>query len=270
MTTGATGQLGLALPVQGELDGTWGDTVNNGITQYVNIAVAGTLTFDGDGAITLANTTGDASASNIGATTAQYMAIRVTGTLTTAKVITAPSYSKSYIVDNAATGSTVTFKAAGQTGISVAAGEKAVAYFNGTDYVKISSSTATAGFVTLNGVETLTNKRITPRINSQTTISSPWAWNSDSFDQQQFTALANALTISADAGTPTDGQKTIFRFLDNGTARALTWTTGTAKSFRAVGVTLPTTTVPNKTTYVGCIYNSNASRWDAVAALTEI
>ncbi len=40
MTTGATGQLGLALPVQGELSGTWGDTVNNGITQYTNIAIA--------------------------------------------------------------------------------------------------------------------------------------------------------------------------------------------------------------------------------------
>ena len=44
MTTGATGQLGLALPVQGELSGTWGDTVNNGITQYTNIAIAATLT----------------------------------------------------------------------------------------------------------------------------------------------------------------------------------------------------------------------------------
>ena len=122
MTTGATGQLGLALPVQGELSGTWGNTVNNGITQYVNIAVAGTLSFSGDGAVTLANTTGDGSASNIGSTTAQYMAIRVTGTLTTAKIITAPSYSKTYVVDNAATGSTVTFKAAGQTGVSVGLG----------------------------------------------------------------------------------------------------------------------------------------------------
>lgn len=270
MTTGATGQLGLALPVQGELSGTWGNTVNNGITEYVNIAISGTLSFAGDGAITLANTTGDASATNIGSTTAQYMAIRVTGTLTTTKIITAPSYSKTYLVDNSATGGSVTFKASGQTGVSVAVGELAVVYFNGTDYVKVSSSTATAGYVTLNGVETLTNKRITPRINSQTTTSSPWAWNSDSYDQQEFTALANALTINADAGTPTDGQKTVFRFLDNGTARALTWTTGSSKSFRAVGITLPTTTVANKTTYVGCIYNTSASRWDAVATVTEI
>ena len=175
MTTGTTGQLGLALPVQGELSGTWGNTVNNGITEYTNIAIAGTLSFAGDGAITLANTTGDASATNIGSTTAQYMAIRVTGTLTTAKIITAPSYSKTYVVDNAATGSTVTFKAAGQTGVSIAVGEKALVFFNGTDYVKVSStvnsgvtsftagttgltpSTATTGAVTLAGILAVAN-----------------------------------------------------------------------------------------------------------------
>ena len=139
-----TGQLGLVTPTQGTLSGTWGDTVNNGITEYVNIAIAGTLSFAGDGAITLANTTGSASATNIGSTTAQYMIIRVTGTLTTAKVITAPSYSKIYMVENAATGGVVTFKASGQTGVSVAVGEECFVYFNGTDYVKVASSLITA------------------------------------------------------------------------------------------------------------------------------
>lgn len=128
---------------------------------------------------------------------------------------------------------------------------------------------ALASIATYAGTETLTNKRITARVNVQTTTASPWAWNSNSYDQQEFTALANALTINADAGTPTDGQKTIFRFQDNGTARVLTWTTGTAKSFRAIGVTLPTTTVINKTVYIGCIYNSADTRWDAVAVAQE-
>jgi hypothetical protein len=135
-----TGQLGLVTPTQGTLSGTWGDTVNNGITEYVNIAIAGTLSFSGDGAITLANTLGDASASNIGSTTAQYMVIRVTGTQTVAKVITGPSYSKLYMVDHAGATSAVTFKAAGQTGVSIAVGEKCFVYYNGTDYVKIAST----------------------------------------------------------------------------------------------------------------------------------
>jgi hypothetical protein len=60
-----TGQLGLVTPTQGTLSGTWGDTVNNGITEYTNLAIAATLALTGDGAVTLANTTGDASASNI-------------------------------------------------------------------------------------------------------------------------------------------------------------------------------------------------------------
>ena len=155
MTTGATGQLGLALPVQGELSGTWGDTVNNGITQYTNIAIAATLTLTGDGAVTLANTTGDASASNItssltgaGTVTAQFAIVKITGTLTTTKVVTGPSYSKTYIVVNSATGGTVTFKASGQTGVSIAVGESASVYYNGTDYVKVATSTSGTGTVT--------------------------------------------------------------------------------------------------------------------------
>jgi hypothetical protein len=135
-----TGQLQLVTPTQGTLSGTWGDTVNNGITEYVNIAIAGTLSFAGDGAITLANTIGSASASNIGSTTAQYMVIRITGTQTVAKVITGPSYSKLYMVDHAGATSAVTFKASGQTGVSIAVGEKCFVYYNGTDYVKVASS----------------------------------------------------------------------------------------------------------------------------------
>lgn len=135
-----TTQLGLVTPTQGTLPGVWGDTVNNGITEYVNIAIAGTLSFAGDGAITLANTTGSSSASNIGSTTAQYMVIRVTGTLTTTKVITGPAYSKLYLVDNAATGGSVTFKVSGGTGVSVGAGTRAFVYYNGTDYVSVTGS----------------------------------------------------------------------------------------------------------------------------------
>jgi hypothetical protein len=160
--------LSLVTPTQGTLSGTWGDTVNYGITDYLDIAIAGTLSFAGDGAITLANTTGSASGNAITSTTAQYMVIRITGTQSIVKIITGPSYSKLYMVDHAGATSAVTFKAAGQSGVSIAVGEKCFVYYNGTDYVKVASSvsgvtsftagttgltpnTATTGAVTLAG-----------------------------------------------------------------------------------------------------------------------
>jgi len=164
MTVGLnnTALLDLPLPVEGYFDGSWGDLVNNALTNYLDIAIAGTSTFTGDGAVTLDNTAGDDSVSNITANSAQYAIIKVSGTLTTTKVITvgtvsSPAVSKSYIVDNAATGGAVTFKAYGQTGVSVAVGEKCVVYFNGTDFVKVASTvadgvTSVSGTGTVNGI----------------------------------------------------------------------------------------------------------------------
>jgi hypothetical protein len=164
-----TTELGLVTPTQGDLSGSWGNTVNNGITEYTNIAIAGTLSFAGDGAITLANTTGSASGTNFTVTTAQYAFIRVTGTLTTAKIITGPSYSKTYMVENAATGSTVTFKATGQSGVSIAVGERAIVYYNGAsvnpDYVKVASNLATSLTGTLPIANGGTNSTATPTAN---------------------------------------------------------------------------------------------------------
>ena len=88
-------------------------------------------------------------------------------------------------------------------------------------------------------------------------------------NQYNVTALAVAATIAAPTGAPVDGQKLTIRIKDNGTARALTWTTGSGGSFREVGAVLPTTTVANKTVYVGCIYNSDDLRWDVVAVSQE-
>ena len=57
MTTAATSLLGLALPVTGELSGTWGDMVNNSITSLLDSAIAGTTTLSTDADVTLTTTT---------------------------------------------------------------------------------------------------------------------------------------------------------------------------------------------------------------------
>jgi hypothetical protein len=84
-------------------------------------------------------------------------------------------------------------------------------------------------------------------------------------DQAILTAQAVALTIVAPTGGLTNGKKLIIRIKDNGTARAITFNA----VFRAMGVTLPTTTVASKTIYLGLIYNSSDSEWDILAVKTE-
>jgi len=114
------------------------------------------------------------------------------------------------------------------------------------------------------GVATLTNKRIDPRDVTAATATTLTPDVSVG-DIYAYTALASALTINAPIGTPTNGEKLIFRLLDNGTGRALTWNA----TYIVIGVTLPTTTIASKTTYVGCIYNANNTRWDVIAVTTQ-
>lgn len=148
MTVNYTSLLSLGQPVTGTESGTWGDDVNNAITAYLDIAIAGTLTLTGDGAVTLANTQGTNTATNIGATTAQYAIIKVVGPLTTTKVITAPSTSKTYIVVNTDSVYNVTIKASGQAGATVAASTRAFVVFNGTDYVLAGGSVVSLNNIT--------------------------------------------------------------------------------------------------------------------------
>ena len=154
MATGYSTNLELALPVQGELSGTWGNTVNNGITQYLDTAIAGSQIISGSQtAVTLTNTNGDASNTNIaqagsGATgTAQYQIIRCTGnpagllTITISDTLTA-GYSKTFIIINAtSTSQSVKIVGSGPTtGITVASGDKALVAWNGSDFVRVGAS----------------------------------------------------------------------------------------------------------------------------------
>ena len=157
MTTAYTSLLGLALPVQGELSGQWGDMVDNAITSYVDTAVAGTQSITGDNDVTLSITNGDQSATNLaqvgsGTTgSAQYAIINCIGSRTAARTITVPASSREYSVINATSGGfAVNIVGAGPTtGISVANGEKCVIAWNGSDYVKVASTSISIATGTL-------------------------------------------------------------------------------------------------------------------------
>lgn len=131
MATSYTPLLGLALPVQGELSGTWGDTVNNYITSYLDASVAGALTVTGN--TTLTKTTN----SSLGATSSQY-AIIIASPTSANITITAPAASKTYVVINTSATYTVTFRGTGPTtGVTVGVSDRAFIAWNGSDFVRV-------------------------------------------------------------------------------------------------------------------------------------
>jgi len=127
---------------------------------------------------------------------------------------------------------------------------------------------ASAGYITSNSTSTLTNKRINPRVVTASATSGSLTPNGDTTDVYNAMGLTGAITLNAPSGTPVDGQKLIIRLEDNGTGRGITWTTSSG-AFRAVGVTLPTTTTASKVSYIGCVYNSTDVFWDIIAVATQ-
>lgn len=138
MPTTFTSLLGLSLPATGELAGTWGDTVNNGITSLLDNAIAGTTTLSTDANVTLTTTTGAANQ-------ARQAILLCTGARTAQRTITAPAQSKTYTIINATTGGfAVQLVGAGPTtGITVVSGERALVAWNGSDFVKVASNLVT-------------------------------------------------------------------------------------------------------------------------------
>jgi hypothetical protein len=134
--------LGLALPTTGDLSGTWGTTVNDSITSLIDSSVAGTTTLNTDANVTLSTTNGAANQ-------ARNAVLLCTGARTTLKTITAPAQSKAYIVINATTGgySVQVVGAGPTTGVTILNNEKALIAWNGSDFVKVASSSINLGDV---------------------------------------------------------------------------------------------------------------------------
>jgi len=157
MATAYTNLLGFALPVTGELNGTWGDTVNNSITSLVESSIAGSATASVTSADWTLTTTGSGAANQ-----ARAAILIPTGTPGVSRNIIAPSSSKAYIVDNQSNAAVV-LKGAATAGVTIATNTAALVAWDGADFVAVSLDLANAtgtlpvtkggtGAITLTGV----------------------------------------------------------------------------------------------------------------------
>ena len=131
MTTAYTPILKLALPVTGELNGAWGDVVNNNITSMVEQAVAGLATINTWTTASHTLTSADGTTDE-----ARCAILQCSGAPGAAATVICPAASKVYIIKNSVTGGfAVTLKTSAGTGISVANGATALLYCDGTNVV---------------------------------------------------------------------------------------------------------------------------------------
>jgi len=245
--------LRVELITSGDQAGTWGNTTNDNFAYIFDQAIAGSqaiVVSASSQALTYTNGPTSTAANN----QSIYAALRVSTVTGADFSIFAPPNPKSYILTNSSSYNMTIYNStvignttAAGAGVTLNAGQTLLFYSDGTDFLAL---------------------RNIPRVVSVASSATPTP-NADTTDQYELTALAAAAAFGSPTGTPLNGQKLMIRIKDNGTARALTWTTGSSGSYRAIGTDLPTTTVANKTIYVGCVYNSAALRWDAVAVAEE-
>jgi len=244
MTTGNTTLLGLALPVEGELDGTWGDVVNNSLTSLVDSAVAGTTTLSADADVTLTDTTLAANQAR------QAVLLWTASNGASTRNVTAPARSKPYIVINAGTGSIVLRGAGPTAGVTIISGERCLAAWNGSDFVKVASSVVAASGLTGvvapanggTGVANGTNNTIT--FTGNHTLGVTLTGNTA-------VTLPTTGTLATLAGTQTLTNKTIEAgtFTNGYTEEVATANTGTAYTIDLAGGSVQILTLTGNCTF---------------------
>jgi hypothetical protein len=139
MATAYTPILQLALPVTGELNGTWGTVVNDNITSMIEQAIAGLATINTWTTASHTLTTANGTTSE-----ARCAVLECSGAPGAAASVICPASTKLYVIKNSVTGGfAVTLKTSAGTGISVPNGSTALLYCDGTNVVSGATYMAT-------------------------------------------------------------------------------------------------------------------------------
>jgi hypothetical protein len=252
MPTQFTPSLKLALPITGELNGTWGDVVNDNITSMVEQAITGVATIDtwagSPPAHTLTVVDGESSESRCAV-------LVCSGTPGANAQVICPNEPKTYIVENNTTGGfSVTIKTAAGTGFTVVNGKSSYVYCDGTNVIEavksiypeagIALSTGSAwdasipvpagGLVGVTATQTLTNKTLTAPVMTvpvatglKEVSAASSANNFNLANGNYFTHTISGATSLTVSNTATSGQVSAFLVeLTNGGSAVITWWSG--------------------------------------------
>jgi len=252
-----TALIGLTLPATGTLSGQWGDTVNNAISQIVDVAVAGTQTISTDADITLTLTTGTYASTGLTGNSSQYAVILWTAGGTATRTITVPAQSKTYVVINKTSSTqSIIIQGVTGTGVTVAAGTRAIVAWDGTNFVNVGGGSAAGS-----------NTQVQFNSSGAFGASSALTWDGTSLSATKF---AGALNGTVGATTPATGAFTTVT-----TTSAIAYNyggTGQSSLFNQWGVTYASTTGVLATTAAGTTgqvltaTTGSAPTWAAPAA----
>jgi len=230
-----TSLIGLTLPATGTLSGQWGDTVNNAISQIIDVAVAGTQTISTDADITLTLTTGTYASTGLTANSSQYAVILWTAAGTVTRTITVPAQSKTYVVINKSSTQSITIQGVTGTGVTVVAGTRAIVAWDGTNFVNVGGGSAAGS-----------NTQVQFNSSGAFGASANLTWNGTNLTSTGFSGPHNG---TVGATTPATGAFTTVT-----TTSAIAYNyggTGQVSAFTQYGITYASTTSALATTAAG-------------------
>lgn len=198
-----------------------------------------------------------------------------TGTVTSVSVVTANGVSGSVATATTTPAITLTLGAitptsvngltiSTTTGTLTVTNGKTLAVTNsltlsGTDSTVMTFPSTSQTVAGLTATQTLTNKRVTPRVTSITSSATPTP-NADTDDQYNVNALAENATFGAPTGTPTDGQVLVIR-ITTASYYTMTWDAAYRSTTNNV---YPTDSGEAGFFDLTTRWNASASKWDLV------